>query len=120
MVEKADQKIADTAIDEFLLLKNLAKNLGPAKLKSIIEVVEETKKQKDELKKEKAAEAKKAAEEKKKRKEEDRLKKKELEEEEKILELRKKLEELEKGTSTKRGRRKKTTNQEGENKNDAH
>lgn len=112
--EKADQKIADTAIDEFLLLKNLAKNLGPAKLKSIIEVVEETKKQKDELKKEKAAEAKKAAEEKKKRKEEDRLKKKELEEEEKILELKKKLEELEKGASTKRGRKKKITNQEME------
>jgi len=112
--EKADQKLADTAIDEFLLLKNLAKNLGPAKLKSIIEVVEETKKQKDELKKEKAEEAKKAAEERKRKKEEEKLRKQELVEEEKILELKRRLEELEKNSklSVKRGRKKKTTNQE--------
>lgn len=111
--EKADQKIADTAVDEFLLLKNLAKNLGPAKLKSIVEVVEETKKQKDEIRKEKAAAAKKAAEEKKRAKEEEKLKKRELEEEEKILELKRRLEELEKkNLPAKRGRKKKTTNQE--------
>jgi hypothetical protein len=111
--EKADQKIADTAIDEFLLLKNLAKNLGPAKLKSIIEVVEETKRQKDEIKKEKKEAAKKAAEERKKKKEEDKLKKQEQGEEEKIAELKRRLQELEgKKTSVRRGRKKKTTNQD--------
>lgn len=110
--EKADQKIADTAVDEFLLLKNLAKNLGPAKLKSIIEVVEETKRQKDEIKKEKKEAAKKAAEERKKKKEEDKLKKQEQSEEEKIAELKRRLQELEeKKTSVKRGRKKKTTDQ---------
>lgn len=111
--EKADQKIADTAIDEFLLLKNLAKNLGPAKLKSIIEVVEETKRQKDEIKKEKKEAAKKAAEERKKKKEEDKLKKQEQSEEEKIAELKRRLQELEgKKTSVRRGRKKKTTDQD--------
>jgi hypothetical protein len=111
--EKADQKIADTAVDEFMLLKNLAKNLGPAKLKSIVEVIEETKRQKDEMKKEKEEAAKKAAEERKKKREEDKIKKQEQSEEEKIAELKRRLQELErKKTSVRRGRKKKTTDQD--------
>jgi predicted nucleotidyltransferase len=119
--EKADQKFSNAAVDEFLLLKNLAKTLGPAKLKDVIEVLEETKKQKDELKAEEKAKKEKEKEEKKKKKEEEKLKKKELDEVKKIEELRKQLLELEQGNNiiikpvSKRGRKKKITTEDTNN-----
>lgn len=111
--EKADQKFSNAAVDEFLLLKNLAKTLGPAKLKDVIEVLEETKKQKDELKAEEKEKREREKEDKRKKKEEERLKKKELEEVKKIEELKKQLLELEQNSHisakqpSKRGRKKK-------------
>jgi hypothetical protein len=118
--EKADQKFSNAAVDEFLLLKNLAKTLGPAKLKDVIEVLEETKKQKDELKAEEKAKKEKEKEEKKKKKEEEKLKKKELDEVKKIEELRKQLLELEQENTiikpvSKRGRKKKITTEDTHN-----
>ena len=118
--EKADQKFSNAAVDEFLLLKNLAKTLGPAKLKDVIEVLEETKKQKDELKAEEKAKKEKEKEEKKKKKEEEKLKKRELDEVKKIEELRKQLLELEQDNIitkpvSKRGRKKKITTEDTHN-----
>jgi hypothetical protein len=81
--EKADQKLSNTAADEFLLLKNLAKSLGPAKLKDVIEVLEKTKEQKAILLEE---------EERKKR---ENRRKKEEEKLAQIEELKKKLKQLE-------------------------
>lgn len=115
--EKADQKFSNAASDEFLLLKNLAKTLGPARLKDVIEVLEETKKQKNELRAEEKANKEKEKEEKKKRKEEEKLRKRELDEIKKIEELKKQLLELGQGASitkpvSKRGRKKKITTED--------
>ena len=112
--EKADQKFSNAAVDDFLLLKNLAKTLGPAKLKDVIEVLEETKKQKDLLRAEEKAKKEREREEKRIKSEEAKLRKKELEEVKKIEELRKQLLELESNTTvvkpvSKRGRKKKIT-----------
>ena len=81
--EKADQKLSDTAADEFLLLKNLAKTLGPTKLKDVIEALEKTKEQKAIL----IEEAEKKRLEKQRKKEEEKLAQ--------IEELKKKLKQLE-------------------------
>ena len=67
--EKADQKLSNTAEDEFLLLKNLAKSLGPAKLKDVIEALEKTREQKAIL----LEEAEKKKKEKQRKKEEEKL-----------------------------------------------
>jgi hypothetical protein len=101
--EKADQKLSDTAADEFLLLKNLAKTLGPTKLKDVIEALEKTKEQKAIL----IEEAEKKRLEKQRKKEEEKLAQ--------IEELKKKLKQLEGSVedntpppvTRKRGRKKK-------------
>jgi hypothetical protein len=101
--EKADQKLSDTAAEEFLLLKNLAKSLGPAKLKDVIEALEKTKEQKAIL----AEEEEKKKLEKQRKKEEEKLAQ--------IEELKNKLKQLEGSvedntpppTTKKRGRKKK-------------